>query len=185
MAMVPVWSISFWERVETRASSAASFTTSTRTFPGGAWPRSFSRAARCASRASSEHRVLALGVEEDEVLALRPLVVPGDRQRLPGQAEVAAGTVLHARQLQRRDRVRVVPLAEGHPAGEEVERLVLLAPLAEAVQLGAGSDVVLLVQQLLERAHASAHVRGRRPGVSAQGQEEEARGGGSPHFTSS
>ena len=53
MAMVPVWSISFWERVETRASSAASFTTSTRTFPGGAWPRSCASAARCASSASS------------------------------------------------------------------------------------------------------------------------------------
>ncbi len=55
MAMVPVWSISRWERVETRDSSAASFTTSTRTLPGGAWPRSFSRAARWASSASSAY----------------------------------------------------------------------------------------------------------------------------------
>jgi hypothetical protein len=134
-------------------------------------------------RIGREHCVLSLRVDEDEVVTLRPLVVAGDGQRVAGQAEVAPRSILHAGQLERRDRVRVAALAEGHPAGEEVERLVLLPPLPEPVELGARGDVVLLVEQLLERTHPGTHVRRRGPGHT--GQEQEAGSGGSPHFTSS
>ena len=131
MAMVPVWSISFWERVETRASSAASFTTSTRTFPGGRMAQVLlqRRALRLErlQRVGGQDRVLTLRVEKDEVLALDALVVTGDGQGVPREAQVAPRPVLHPGQLEGGDRVGIAPLAEGHPPGEEVEGLVLLA----------------------------------------------------------
>ena len=77
-------------------------------------------------------------------------MVPGDGQRVAGEPEIAPGAVLHPRQLEGGDRVGIAPLAEGHPPGEEVEGLVLLLPLLEALQLRTGGDVVLLVEQLLE-----------------------------------
>ena len=49
----PVVRICASVRVETLASSRASFTTSTRTFPAGAWPRSWRSASRCDSSVSS------------------------------------------------------------------------------------------------------------------------------------
>ena len=117
------------------------------------------------------------------MIALRALVVAGDGQRVPGEPEVAPGPVLDPGQLQGRDRVRVPTLAEGNASGEEVEGFVLLVALAESVQLGAGADVLLLVEELLERPDPGAKIRGGGPAQA--GHEEEQGGRGSPHFTSS
>jgi hypothetical protein len=135
-------------------------------------------------RVGGEDRVLPLRVQEDEVLALRALVVAGDGQGVPGEPEVAPGPVLDPGQLQGRHRVRVPTLAEGNPSGEEVEGLVLFVALAKLVQLGARGDVVLVVEELLERPHPGAQIP-RRASPAQAGREEEQGRGGSPHFTSS
>src|SRR5262249_38099801 len=127
---------------------------------------------------------LALRVEEDEVLALAPLVVAGDGQGVAGEPEVAPGSILHPGQLQGGDRLGVLALAEENPAGEELQRLVLCVSLPEALQLRPCPEVVLLVEELLHGLHPGPHVRWRR-GPGKPGRQEKGENGGSPHFTSS
>jgi hypothetical protein len=135
----------------------------------------------------NQHLVLARRVEEDEVLALRPGVALGDRQGVAGEAEVGARPVLHPRALQRLHCLGVAALAEGHPPGEEVERLISGGGGgAEPLQLGAGGNVVLVVEQLLQRLHPGTGLGRGRAGVGhGPGEDQEGQERSAGHFTSS
>ena len=154
-----------------------------------------------------QDRVLTLGVEEDEVLALGALVARDDVPGVLDEAQPAAGLVAHARGGELVGGARVVARLEGDAAAEVAHRLdVGGGELLERGELGPGAVEVPVFEVLLEVLDAGLRLalqlrqrlvgRGvllgeRRAGACEQGGGEreagprERRHAPAPHLTSS